>query len=95
MTEENEDTDYSWWDEAKLNFWDLMQAESDEQYDETVGESMDKAQSVDYKTGLIVNVATIAVGYGLYEFIGGIIGIVGIILAILSGLSILKWVIQV
>lgn len=91
MTDEDE---LSHWQKAKLNFWNLLYADSDEQFDETVGQSVDKAQDVDYKMGLLINLATIAIGYSAYWFIEGIIGIVGLLFAILSVLSILKWVVQ-
>jgi len=94
MTEENEDPEYTWWDEAKLNFWNLMQADKEEQFDETVGASMEKADDVNYRLALVINLITAGIGYAVYSTTTGLLAIVGIAIMVLGIGPILKWVIQ-
>lgn len=94
MTGENDDTEYTWWDEAKLNFWNLLQSDTDEQFDETVGASVEKANDVDYRAGLIINLVTALIGVLIYANFSGLLALVGVAIIVLGLGPILKWVIQ-
>jgi len=89
-----DESEWSWWDRAKLNFWNLMQADKDEQFEETVGKSMEKADGANDKQALIINLVTAGIGYGVYSSTTGLLAMVGIAIMVLGIGPILKWVVQ-
>jgi len=89
----NDDQDRSTWTKAKLHFFKLTAADTDEQLDETVRKpASEKGTTDNWKLGLVVNLAQTALGIALYVFTSGILAWAGVILAVLSVLAILKWV---
>lgn len=87
-----DDTDYSMWEKAKLNFWNLMQADSETQLDETVREpTANKGKTDNWQLGLTLNVLQIALGVVFWIFFSGVLAWIGAILAILSIIAIVKW----
>jgi hypothetical protein len=91
MTED--DNDRSTWQEAKLHFLRLTQADTEEQFDEAVRKpTADKGQTDNWKLGLVINTAQIVLGVALYVFTSGLISWAGVILAVIAALAIIKWV---
>jgi len=84
----------STWQKMKLNALELIFADKETQYEETVEASMDKAQGVDYRVGLLINIGTIIVGYGVYSLLSGLLAYVGIGIMVMGILPILMWVIE-
>jgi hypothetical protein len=90
----NDDTDRSTWEQAKLHFLKLTQADADEQLDETIRKpASEKGTTDNWKLGLVVNTAQLVLGIALYMFTSGILAWAGVILAVLSVLAIVKWVV--
>jgi hypothetical protein len=90
----NDDQDRSTWQEAKLHFFKLTQADADEQLDETVRKpASEKGTTDNWQLGLVVNTAQIVLGVALYVFTSGILAWAGVILAVVAALAIIKWVV--
>ena len=88
------DDERSTWQKMKLNALELIFADKDTQYEETVGASMEKADDVNYRLALVINLITAGIGYAVYSTTSGLLAIVGIGIMVLGIGLILKWVIQ-
>jgi len=83
----------STWEKMKMNALELIFSDKETQFDEAVRKpAQEKGTTENYKLGLVVNLAQIAVGVGLYLVYSGILAWVGIALAVLSIIAILRWV---
>jgi len=93
MTGNTDDNDLSTWERAKLNFWRMMYADTDEQLDETIREPANDIGKTDNPWfGLLVNGSTALIGLIVFIVFSGIVAYVGAFFAIVSVLSIVRWV---